>query len=320
MSIIHYHNHSYSCDKGETVLDALLKHDVDFPYSCKIGTCQSCLTKLVDGKISPEAQKGLKPTLVAKNYFLACQCHPDSDITMAFPEEDETTTSSKIVALSMLNENVLCLQLAIENPDAFKAGQYINLITPENLVRSYSIANIPHQYLELHIKLIPHGLMSRWLTQEAKIGLAVSIRGPMGDCFYHNPNLESFPIVLAGTGTGLAPLIGITRDALAKEHDGEITLIHGGVHQADLYQHEILKALEQTHHHFHYVPCLLSQDEIARQASIDQVLIETLSGIASDTHLFLCGPEEITKKMKMKAFLAGVPSRSIYSDAFIIKK
>lgn len=317
MSNIHYNKKCYPINGTDSVLDTLLKHDVDYPYSCKIGTCQSCLTKLVDGEISPEAQKGLKSTLAAKNYFLACQCKPKSDITIALPNQEDASILSRIIGLSKLNHNVLQVRLSVVNLGSFKAGQYINLVAPENLIRSYSIANVQKEYIELHVKLMPNGLMSNWLNQYAKVGTSICIRGPMGNCFYYNPEHKSFPIVLAGTGTGLAPLIGIAEDALKNEHNGNIVLIHGGVSEADLYFHEELISLQTRYTNFDYVPCVLHESRSIQQASIDSVLIQNLEGIASDVRLFICGPEETTKKMKVKAFLAGVPSGSIYSDSFV---
>lgn len=317
MATIEYNDQSYSVNEEETVLDALLKNKIDYPYSCKTGTCQSCLTQLTDGEVNTEAQQGLKPTLIAQNYFLACQCKPKTDIKIKKPNTADTAISSKIIELKALNHNVLQIKLAIENATAYKAGQYINLITPDNLIRSYSIANIPNDNIEIHVKLVAIGLMSQWLTQHAKIGTPVHIRGPMGDCFYYNPTQAAFPIVLAGTGTGLAPLLGILRDALENRHNGHITLIHGGVSESDLYLHKTLSDLQQEYHQFTYAPCVLNESRTVIQASIENILVEKLKGIENSARVYICGPEKTTKKMKIKVFLAGVPSASIYSDIFI---
>jgi NAD(P)H-flavin reductase/ferredoxin len=320
MPVIHYNNKCYSASSDETLLDALLKKGVDFPHSCKIGTCQSCLTKLLDGEVLPEAQMNLKPTLIARDYFLACQCKPKSDMTIELPDKDDTAIASKIIELSSLSHNILRVKVAIDNPTDFRAGQYINLITPENIIRSYSIANVPVQNIELHIKLMPSGSMSHWLSKQASVGSSVYFRGPMGDCFYYNPEKSSFPIVLAGTGTGLAPLIGIANDALKNKHNGKIILIHGGMNEADLYLNETLNQLQETYPSFDYAPCVLNGSNTIRRASIEDVLLEKLKGIMNDVRLFICGPEETTTKLKKTAFLAGVPSASIYSDSFITAK
>lgn len=320
MPIIHYKNRRLSVRSDETLLDALLENKIEFPHSCKNGTCQSCLTKLVDGVAPLQSQKGLKSTLIAKNYFLACQCMPENDMTISLPEKNDTDIPSKIIKMSMLNHNVLRVRLSVDTLDSFIAGQYINIVTPENIVRSYSIANVPTAYIEIHVKLIPDGLMSRWLTEQAKVGQSLYIRGPMGYCFYDNPEQASFPIVLAGTGTGLAPLFGIAKDALEKNHKGSITLIHGGVNESDLYLNKALKDLKTHYENFSYVPCVLNKSQTIQQRSIDLELIHQLKHIENDVRLFICGPEETTKLMRMKAFLAGVPSSSIYSDSFIMTK
>lgn len=36
---------------GETILEAALRADVDIPYSCRSGTCRTCLSKLESGEI-----------------------------------------------------------------------------------------------------------------------------------------------------------------------------------------------------------------------------------------------------------------------------
>jgi NAD(P)H-flavin reductase len=317
MPIVHYNKKSYAVDDNNSLLDSLLEQGIDFPHSCKIGTCQSCLTQLVEGEVPPKAQVGLKSTLIAKNYFLACQCNPQGDMTIALPQEGDIDFAVHIIEMSKLSHNVLRVRLSTDKPECFRGGQYINLVTPENIIRSYSIANVPEEYIELHVKLVPNGLMSLWLTQYAKPLSALHIRGPMGDCFYHNPTHKSFPIVLAGTGTGLAPLIGITEDALKNGHKGKIILIHGVLNVADLYLHQALTALEKTQTNFTYVPCVLNENDTIEHASIEQVLVKNIKGIESEVQLFICGPEETTKKMKVKAFLAAVPSAAISSDSFI---
>lgn len=319
MPIAHYDGKDYVLEEAETLLEALLRNGIEYPHSCKSGTCQSCLTKLTSGEVNPDAQQGLKPTQVAQNCFLACQCKPKDDIAIELPNQAATRVEARIEQLSKLNHNVLQVKLSLADYSSFHAGQYINLVTPDNHQRSYSIANIPEdeQCIELHIKLIPGGKMNEWLSNAAKVGSSVHVGGPMGDCFYANPDNASFPIVLAGTGTGLAPLLGIAADALKHNHNGKIQLIHGGVSKVDLYLHETLKNLENLHENFSYLPCTLDEDSTVQQGSIEKIVAAQLDGIAKEARLFICGPEETTKKIKMKAFMAGVPSASIYSDAFI---
>ncbi|WP_050816832.1 FAD-binding oxidoreductase [Rickettsiella massiliensis] len=158
--------------------------------------------------------------------------------------------------MSFFSAEVLCVKLAVKNGALFRPGQFIHLIHPSSVLRSYSIANLPHRdrFIELHIKLLNHGFMSRWLHKKAIVGTTLKIQGPLGHCFYHNPTQQAFPIVLAGTGTGLAPLVGIALDALAQQHPGPIYLLHGGVRAEDLYLDQSLQTLSSRYTHFFIRP------------------------------------------------------------------
>lgn len=54
-------------------------------------------------------------------------------------------------------------------------------------------------------------------------------------------------MILAGTSTGLAPLLAIVRDALEKKHPGKIDLLHGGITEKDIYYHDYLIDLTKSH-------------------------------------------------------------------------
>lgn len=62
---------SYTCQSGESVLDTLIREEVDISYACQQGTCHSCLTRSVNQMPPEAAQKGLKATQKQQKYFLA---------------------------------------------------------------------------------------------------------------------------------------------------------------------------------------------------------------------------------------------------------
>jgi NAD(P)H-flavin reductase/ferredoxin len=318
MALITFQEKSYDNNTDETVLDCLKRHEVDYPCACQSGVCQSCLAQLTSGTIEPSWQKGLKETLVAKNYFLACLAKPADDITLALPELDEVTTPGLIKQVTYFNHNVICVRLLVSYSEQWIPGQYVNLINPDGHRRSYSIANVPEEdgFVELHIKLIPDGIMSDWIKNTADSGCKVHLQGPIGDCFYTNSAKENFPIVLVGTGTGLAPLLAIARDAIRQNHKGKITLLHGGVYVEDLYLDEQLQQFAQQYGQLTYKGCVLNGDGLHQEASIDKALLKVLE-INTQARVYICGPEETTKKLKTTAFIAGVPSAFIYSDVFI---
>lgn len=319
MATVYFEGKAYPLQETETVLEGLLRHQVDYPHACKAGTCQSCLSRTDATAADPAWQIGIKPTLAEQGYFLPCIAKPKTDISLFLPKAETVTFPAEIHKIFQLNHNVLCVRLTVNDLAPWTPGRYLNLINPNGDIRSYSIANLPCQdgYIELHVKLMPAGKMSVWLSTYAQAGAKVGIRGPLGECFYSNSDKGSFPIVLAGTGTGLAPLIAIAQDAISQQHAGDIHLIHGGVTAADLYLDKTLTRLAGYFPNFHYTKCTLTPSDTCPQMPIDQLLVDVLTKVTKP-RLYVCGPEATTKKLKMKAFLAGVSSGSIYSDAFIL--
>lgn len=64
---------------GKTVLDTLVKHKVDVPYSCTAGACSTCMAKIVHGSGKMDACFSLDPEEIAEGYVLTCQLHPTTE-------------------------------------------------------------------------------------------------------------------------------------------------------------------------------------------------------------------------------------------------
>ena len=87
----------YACHPDETVLDALLRENVTISHACKKGTCHSCMIRSIDIAPSEASQAGLKDTLKKHNYFLACLCHPERDMTIKLPDQSEFYIEGTVV-------------------------------------------------------------------------------------------------------------------------------------------------------------------------------------------------------------------------------
>lgn len=314
------------------MLDCLLRHDQKVPHACKSGVCQACLVKAVDKDATAQAQKSLKPTLQAQGYALACQWVPEKDVRVSLPALDECAVAVRISRIEPLNHRIVRLLLTVNGDGPlfpYYPGQYLNITNAAGISRSYSIANhyAVDQYIELHIQHMPMGAFTGWLFTQAKVGDILHVRGPAGDCFYSNPTQESFPMVLAGTGTGLAPLYGIVHEALREGHQGPIHLFHGGVTSRDLYCVEALRTLESRHPQFHYhasclkVPEHQSENDPLEVGSLDDVILRHLdAGSIAQTRVYLCGAPELVQVLRKKIFLKGAKSSHIYCDPFIERR
>lgn len=315
---------TFTSQTGESVLDCLSRNGMSVPHSCKSGVCQSCLLLAVNGEVPEAAQTGLKPAYKKQKLFLACQCPADHDLSVKLPDDGGLNIRAIVIGKYMLNHNVMRLELAPESGFACEPGQYLTLLNSDGLARSYSVANDPVKdgRIEFHVRLLKDGLMSNFLKEKIETGDAVIVRGPAGNCFYLPEEGRDYPIVLAGTGTGLAPLYGIVKQALAQGHTGEIQLFHGALDEADLYLVRQLQDLAADQSNFRYMPCVLQgePDRFYVKGNIQDIVMSAMPGDKMRTRLFLCGAPEMVNALKRKAFLSGLASRHIFADAFLPTK
>lgn len=324
MSQLKFNNKSFTLNQYETVLDCLLRNGQAIPYACKAGMCQACLIRAVDCEATEESRKWIKPALQAQGYTLACQWVPDSDVAAVLPSVEDFSVTTRIRQLELINPHVLRLLLDVPDPSkmfAYRPGQYLTLINPAGIARSYSIANDYEQdgCVELHISATLHGVFTHWLFQEARAGDQLHMRGAAGDCFYASKEAADQPLLLAGVGTGLAPLYGIVRDALRHGHTAPIALFHGGRTREHLYYVDKLQALARQHRNFRYFPCTIEESKSAgfHTGTLEQVLEAQLdTKLLNQTHAYLCGAPDFVHGLRKRLFLKGVRAPNIHCDPF----
>ncbi|MBI4851213.1 MAG: 2Fe-2S iron-sulfur cluster binding domain-containing protein [Acidobacteria bacterium] len=325
MATIKYKGEVFSVKVNETVLDTLLNNGIAVKNSCRSGVCQSCVLKAEKGSLTEKSQQGLKDTLKTQGYFLSCMSYPENDLEIVSSTELQIPVT--IIDKKMLNSDVLYIKLKYEKDFSFYAGQFINLIRNDGLTRSYSIASLPSEKsIDLHIRILPSGQMSNWLSSNASLGEKLYIEGPIGDCFYSGDKKEQ-PLLMVGTGTGLAPLYGILCDALGQNHQGEIHLFHGALNFSGLYLIKELFLLAEKYSNFYYYPSVLKNEieevnqlnqlnQEVKVGAIDKLVFQTIKKMKG-WRAFLCGNPELVYSLKKQLFLAGVSLKEIYADAFL---
>jgi CDP-4-dehydro-6-deoxyglucose reductase, E3 len=318
MARILFEGKGFELARGETVLDGLLREGFSLPHSCRAGVCQSCLVRADSGAVPQESQGGLKETLKAQGYFLPCICRPESALEISRAGEALDVAAS-LEELDRLNRTVMRVRIRPAARLSYIPGQFITLLRGDGVARSFSLASLASdELLELHIRKVSGGKMSSWLHEEASPGDRVTLRGAFGNCFYTEGRPDQ-PLLLAGTGTGLAPLYGIARDALSKGHDGRMDLYHAGRAPEDLYLTEELLDLQQRHSNFVYHPVVESGSSPgieARAGSIEEIVLGDFPQ-PKGMRTYICGRPAMVKTLRKKLFLAGQSLRDIFGDAFL---
>jgi CDP-4-dehydro-6-deoxyglucose reductase, E3 len=328
---VQFENTSYELLPGETLLDGLERQGVQLPSFCRTGVCQTCLVRATSGRPPASSQAGVAATWAERGCFLACQCVPEEPLEV---ERCDVvgTFGSRVAQVEELSPRVLRVQLEAPAGLQYRAGQFLQVERDGGVLRPYSIASLPGSpYLELHVALLAGGAMSQWLRSAA--GQRVTLRGPFGECFYLESEPER-PLLLAGTGTGLAPLLGVTRAALAAGHRGPIHLYHGSTSREGLYLWseltQLVEAAPQLRVFGSVLQAGLPQPAGAAAPSAAcpsgrcQVLQQPLERLILDDPLdcfdcrvYLCGDPELVQRLRQRVYLCGAPRARIHCDPFV---
>ncbi|MEO3972729.1 2Fe-2S iron-sulfur cluster-binding protein [Streptomyces sp. CAU 1734] len=67
---------TWPVEKGESLLETVLRSRSDAPYACKGGVCGTCRAFLVSGEVRMDRNFALEPEETEAGYVLACQSHP----------------------------------------------------------------------------------------------------------------------------------------------------------------------------------------------------------------------------------------------------
>src|SRR5690625_4679797 len=141
-------------NEGETVIDAALRQGISIPYSCRGGTCGSCMGELISGEV--RYQDDLPPALsgdeAAAGKALFCSAYPQSDLEIHVREARAGSDipprklPARVIEIKQLSHDVR--RLLLKTPPnmqlQFKAGQYIDVLLPGGKRRGFSLANAPH--------------------------------------------------------------------------------------------------------------------------------------------------------------------------------
>jgi ferredoxin-NADP reductase len=143
---------------------------------------------------------------------------------------------------------VKTLGLDVAGWGGHRAGQHVDVrLTAEDgyqAERSYSIASaLGGNRVELTVERIEDGEVSPYLTDEARAGDLLEVRGPVGGYFVWDPD-PGGPVLLVGGGSGVVPLMAMARQRAADGDGVPTRLLYSSRSLEDVIYRDELERLE----------------------------------------------------------------------------
>lgn len=314
-------NIEFGVVENATVLESAIRAGIVLEHSCKNGSCGLCESKLIEGKVIDEQGN----VFSAGQKFLTCQCKStcaeliiEADYYPELAFLSRKTVPCKVTSADIDNE-FLILKFRLPPAAVFDylPGQYINL-SYQGITRSYSIANFQSKDgIELHIRLIPDGAMSKLLYGGVKLDSLMRIDGPIGTFFIRD---DDRPIIFLAGGTGFAPVKSMVESLINSNSEREINIYWGMNKHQDFYS-KLPFEWESKHENITFIPVVSGSDLgwSGRTGFVHQAVLQDFNNL-SNYCVYACGSPQMIAAAKEDFVKVGLSEKQFFSDAFTVSK
>lgn len=321
-------------EEGEWVLDAAFRQGIAVAHGCREGRCSSCKCVLLEGDAEVEDYStfALPDYERDSGHVLLCRTYAFSDLTVELLNYDEDLIRRSIAvkefagslsSVTALTHDTRMLEVKLEQPMRFWAGQYVELTVVEaGVTRSYSMASTQStpDTLRFIIRKYPDGAFSSLVDTTLQPGTALKVKGPYGSCFRREE--RPGPMVLVGGGSGMSPLWSILQDHVQSGEQRPIRFFYGARTRKDLFFLQEFAAIAQQLTDFEFIPVLSQASEEDAWDGETGFVHEALERVMRAQQLpgeidaYTCGPPPMIDAVLPALQRLGVELDRTYVDKF----
>jgi ferredoxin-NADP reductase len=210
-------------------------------------------------------------------------------------------------------------------PFVFQPGQFfmVNVEIDGQMVRrTYSATNAPGEFdgaIRLGVKHRPGGLVSGYINERLKVGDRVVLKGPGGKLVLP-PGQGARHLVMIAGGSGITPMMSMSRAALASEAGTRVTLVYLNRCMSDVMFLSELNDMAAAHPDRFSVIHVLSEVPAGWTGyggHMDRDMLgEILEAIPSADEFMVCGSPAMMESVRGNLIELGVPETRVRTETF----
>ncbi|MGR6466566.1 2Fe-2S iron-sulfur cluster-binding protein [Rhizobium sp. PAMB 3182] len=202
-------------------------------------------------------------------------------------------------------------------------GQFVTLelpVGPEPVLRTYTLSSSPSRpfMLAVTVKAQKDSIGTRWMQESLYPGMKIKAHGPRGDFSYVRHPGEKYLFISAGSG--ITPMMSMTRDLGDREPDSDIAFIHCARSPNDIIFRSELEYKARYMPNFS-LGLIVEQLERSQfwsglKGRVDKAKIALLAPDFLDRTVFCCGPEPFMATVRESLETAGFDMSRYHQEAF----
>ncbi|WP_396932132.1 2Fe-2S iron-sulfur cluster-binding protein [Mycolicibacterium sp.] len=328
-------NRTFEAAGKDSILNEALAAGIPYPHSCTVGTCGTCKSKLLHGRVREIVDSAVALTAeeLRDGYILTCQSIARTPLELEvagladMPDHPLVHAEGSIVRQRNLTHDIIEVTIDLDNAIEYTAGQYAELrVAGVNGPRSYSFADVPSDdgnHITFCVRLVPDGEFTEWLFSAPREGAAVTVTGPFGDLWLRP---RQSPILCVAGGSGLAPIKAILKEAVIQGCDRDTVLVFGARTQQDLYSLEEIEQIgEAWKAGFEFHPILSMEPTESGWPGARGLVTSVLDTLPADfvhsCDVYTCGPPAMIDALEseLRNTRTDIDLKHFYADRFLTR-
>ena len=206
---------------------------------------------------------------------------------------------------------------------AYLPGQFMTFeveVDGVTVNRCYTLSSSPTRpdRISITVKAIPAGPVSNSLHNELKAGQTVKALGPMGD--FHCQASPKTKYLFLSAGSGITPLLSMTRAACDLATDADIAFIHSARSPADLIARDELAIMARTNPGLS-VTCICETDSEGEawdgyRGRIDMARLALIAPDLLERDVYVCGPAPYMSAVRAMLEAAAFDMTRYHAESF----